>query len=58
MAGKLKGVMPATTPIGSRKVNVSMSLLMPDIVSPSWRDVMLQQCSTTSATATAKGIDN
>ena len=47
MAGKLKGVIPAQTPKGVRKDNVSISLAMFGIVSPNWRLVTLQQCSTT-----------
>ena len=54
MAGKLKGVMPATTPSGRRYVIVSMSLAMPCSVSPSCSDVMLQQCSTTSAASSKR----
>ena len=54
MAGKLKGVMPATTPSGRRYVMVSMSLAMPCSVSPSCSDVMLQQCSTTSAASSKR----
>ena len=34
MAGKLKGVIPAQTPKGVRKDNVSISLAMFGIVSP------------------------
>lgn len=48
IAGKLNGVMPAVTPRGTRKVIVSISLAIPGRVSPSWREVILQQCSTTS----------
>ena len=48
MAGKLKGVTPAQTPRGSRYVYVSMSLVTPPSVSPSWRLVIEQACSTTS----------
>jgi hypothetical protein len=48
IAGKLNGVIPATTPNGVLMVIVSMSLAMFGIVSPSCNDVILQQCSTTS----------
>lgn len=48
MAGKLKGVMPAVTPSGTRYETRSMSLAILDRVSPSCRLGMLQQCSTTS----------
>jgi hypothetical protein len=51
MAGKLNGVMPAVTPNGNRNEKVSKSLLILGKVSPSWRDVTLQQCSTTSVQA-------
>lgn len=48
MAGKLKGAIPAQTPMGRVYEYVSMSLAMLGIVSPICREVMLQQCSTTS----------
>jgi hypothetical protein len=55
MAGKLNGVIPAVTPSGKRYEYVSKSLLMLGSVSPSWSDVTLQQCSTTSAQAYQQG---
>lgn len=54
MAGKLKGAMPAHTPMGRRYVWVSMSLVMEGKVSPSIRNVMLQACSTTSEVRTSE----
>ena len=48
MAGKLKGVIPAVTPRGTRYVRVSMSRAMLVRVSPSIRVGMEQQCSATS----------
>jgi len=48
IAGKLNGVMPAVTPIGSRRLYVSMSWAMFGNVSPRMALVILQQCSTTS----------
>ena len=51
MAGKLNGVIPATTPKGNLIVIVSISLAIFGNDSPNCSEVMLQQCSTTSKEA-------
>mmetsp|Transcript_20782 Transcript_20782/g.46535 ORF Transcript_20782/g.46535 Transcript_20782/m.46535 type:complete len:389 (-) Transcript_20782:258-1424(-) len=48
IAGKLKGAIPAHTPRGTRYEWMSTPVATFCIVSPIWREVVLQACSTTS----------